>query len=279
MLEGRVLARCPSCRNTFSTDHPGRQNCPVCGKPLVVPDLRTGEAGGPNETTGPDVSGRPAASGTPWERRSELGLVKAWASTVGQALFEPSRLFSAVRMERTGAHVGFALVTASAFWIVNQLIGRAAVSPERLRRMLGSAQLPPGVDVESVVRLFYPPTGWFLVRIVAAPVLVLAALYLNALVTHGIALLLRQAKRGFDATLAACAYAFAPMVLFAIPACGGLVAAVWVAVLTGIGLKELHGMGTGGAAASVLLPYAVLCCAGCGIGFVLLGAMTGAMGQ
>ena len=205
--------------------------------------------------------------------------MKAWASTVAQALFEPSRLFAAVRIERTGAHVGFALVTAGAFWIVNQLIGRAAVSPERLRRMLGTAQLPPGVDVESVVRLFYPTTGWFIIRIVAAPVLVLAALYLNALVTHGIALLLRQAKRGFDATLAACAYAFAPTVLFAIPACGGVVAAVWVAVLTGIGLKELHGMGTGGAAASVLLPYAVLCCAGCGVLFVLLGAMMRAIGQ
>ena len=279
MLEERVLARCPSCRNTFSTDQPGRQNCPVCGNPLVVPDLRTGEAGGPHEASGPDVSGRPAPSGTPWERRSEVGLVKAWASTVAQALFEPSRLFAAVRIERTGAHVGFALVTAGAFWIVNQLIGRAAVSPERLRRMLGTAQLPPGVDVESVVRLFYPTTGWFIIRIVAAPVLVLAALYLNALVTHGIALLLRQAKRGFDATLAACAYAFAPTVLFAIPACGGVVAAVWVAVLTGIGLKELHGMGTGGAAASVLLPYAVLCCAGCGVLFVLLGAMMRAIGQ
>src|SRR5256885_13474884 len=38
VLEGAVLARCPSCRNTFSTDRPGRQDCPVCGKPLVVPE-------------------------------------------------------------------------------------------------------------------------------------------------------------------------------------------------------------------------------------------------
>src|SRR4051812_19336669 len=254
MLEGRVLARCPSCRNTFSAEQPGRQNCPVCGKPLVVPDLRTGEAGGGHQAPEPDVAGRSVPAGTPWERRSELGLVKAWTNTVGQALFEPSRLFAAVRIERTASHVGFALLTASTFWILNQLIGRAAVSPERLRRMLGTAQLPPGVDLDNVVRFFYPTTGWFIFRIVAAPLFVLLALYLSALVTHAIALLLHQAKRGFPATLAACAYAFAPMVLFAIPACGGIVAAVWVAVLTGIGLKELHGMGTGGAVASVLVP-------------------------
>ena len=274
-----MLARCPSCRNTFSTEQPGRQNCPVCGKPLVVPDFRPGETGGPRAAPATDVAGNALPSGTPWERRSELGLVKAWGSTVAQALFEPSRLFSAVRVENTGAHVGFALLTASAFSILNQLIGRVAVSPDRLRRMLGATQLPPGIDVESVVRLVYPTTGGFLVRIVAAPLLVVAALYLNALVTHGIALLLQKSRRGFDATLAACAYAFAPMVLFAIPACGGIVAVVWVAVLTGIGLKHLHGMGTGSAVASVLVPYVVLCCAGCGVMFVVFGAMMRAMSQ
>jgi hypothetical protein len=107
--------------------------------------------------------------------------------------------------------------------------------------------------------------------------LVLAALYLNALVTHGIALLLRQSKRGFPATLAASAYSFAPFVLVAIPACGSTIAVVWVAVLTGIGLKQLHGMGTGGATASVLLPYLVLCCATCGLGVMLAGTMMRAL--
>jgi hypothetical protein len=251
----------------------------VCGKPLVVPDPRPGEAAGSYQAPGADVAGRPSPPGTPWERRSELGLPRAWASTVTQALFEPSRLFAAVRIERTSAHVGFALLTATTFWIVNQLIGRVAVSPAQIRRMLGATQLPPGVDADSIVRLFYPTTRGFIIRIVLAPLLVLAALYLNALMTHAIALLLRQSKRGFPATLAACAYAFAPMVLFAIPACGGIIAAVWVAVLTGIGLKELHGMSAGGAAASVLVPYLVLCCGGCGLGFVLLGAMMRAMAQ
>src|SRR2546430_1981724 len=175
MLEERVLARCPSCRNTFSTDRSGRQDCPVCGKPLVVPDPRPGEAAGPYQAPGPDVGGHPAPTGTPWERRSELGLLQAWGSTAAQAL------------------------------------------------------------------------------------------------------LFRQSKRGFPATLAACAYSFAPVVLFAIPACGSTIGLVWVAVLTGIGLKDLHGMSAGGAAASVLLPYLVLCCATCGLGVLLAGTMMRAL--
>jgi hypothetical protein len=249
----------------------------VCGKPLIVPEPSPAAAADPYQAPGPDVVGRPSAAGTPWERRSELGLLKAWGSTVAQALFEPSRLFAAVRIDRSAAQVGFALLTGGAFGIVNQLIGRVAVSPARIRRMLAATQLPPGLDAETIVRLFYPTTPWLIARLLAIPLLVLAALYLNALVTHGIALLLRQSKRGFSATLAACAYSFAPLVLVAIPACGSTIAVVWVAVLTGIGLKELHGMGAGGAAASVLLPYVVLCCASCGLGVVLAGTMMRAL--
>jgi Yip1 domain len=205
--------------------------------------------------------------------------VKAWGSTVAQALFEPSRLLRTVRIENGAAHVWFALLTGSTFGIFNELIGRVAVSPSRVRGMLGAGQLPPGLDVDRLVAFLYPTTPWFIVRILATPLFVLATLYVSASITHGFALLFRQSKRGFAATLAASAYGFAPAVLFAIPACGGAIAAVWIAVLTGIGLKELHGMRPGGAAASVLLPYVVLCCAGCGIGIVVIGAMMRTMAQ
>jgi hypothetical protein len=279
MLEGRVLARCPSCRNTFSTDLPGRQNCPVCGKPLVVPDPRPGGAAGPQNAPATDVAGHPSPAGTPWERRSELGLPTAWARTVGQALFEPSRLFAAVRIERTAAHVGFAVLTGTVFSICNQLLARALYSPARMRRMLATAAMPPGFDVETVIRFVHPRPAIFVALLVATPLVMLAGFYLNALVTHGFGLLIGQAKRGFGATLAACAYAYAPLVLLPVPACGSAIAIVWLAVLTGIGLKHLHEMGTTGAAASVLVPYLVLCCASCGLGLVLFGAMMRTMAQ
>src|SRR5205823_8208736 len=72
VLEGAVLARCPSCRNTFSTDRPGRQDCPVCRKPLVVPEASAASATAGNGDAAPEPAG------TPWERRAELGFFTAW---------------------------------------------------------------------------------------------------------------------------------------------------------------------------------------------------------
>jgi len=88
-------------------------------------------------------------------------------------------------------------------------------------------------------------------------------------VTHGVAAVLGQAKRGFAATFAACAYGCAPLALLAVPACGSIVGVLWLVVLTAIGMKITHRISAGAAAASVLAPYLVLCC---GL-FVLFGAM------
>jgi hypothetical protein len=255
-----VLVRCPNCRSTFPAERTGAQDCPICGKPLVVPEVAQAA---PGEQEAP--------RGTPWERRDELGVWVGWSRTLTQALFEPSRLFASARLDRGGAQVGFAVLTGTVFWIVGQLIERAlqAATREQTRRMLEQLRSRLGLDpqawsmVESLQAKVTPAV--FFGLLVLAPVLVFVALYLNALVTHGAALLLGQAKRGFPATLAACAYAFAPLVLLALPQCGSIVALVWTAVLTGVGLKEMHGVGSGGAAATVLVPYALLCCGGCAL--------------
>src|SRR5438093_5506911 len=72
VLEGPVLVRCPSCRNTFSTEGTGLQDCPVCGKPLLVPESPVSVSTGPQSSlqAGADPS---VEQGTPWERRAELG--------------------------------------------------------------------------------------------------------------------------------------------------------------------------------------------------------------
>src|SRR5207245_8423342 len=95
VLKRRVLARCPNCRNTFSTDRSGRQDCPVCGKPLVVPEQPAGTAAPPPPTEAPPAE----AVGTPWERRRQLGFIPAWAQTVQQALFEPGRLLGSAQLD------------------------------------------------------------------------------------------------------------------------------------------------------------------------------------
>ncbi len=232
-----MLARCPSCRSTFSTERAGPQDCPACGKPLVVPDV---PGAVPPGTQSPLQAGAPPPEeqGTPWEQRAEIGAWRAWWETLVQALFEPGRLFRSARLDRGAAQTGFAVLTVSVPWFVGQMLDRFLLRPwtQRLMERLGAS-------------------GPF------AP------------------LLQKLAAAGHvAATFAACAYACAPLVLLAIPGCGFLVGAVWTAVLTGVGLKETHRIQPGGAAAAVLAPYALLCCAACAL-TMLGGVVAGAVPQ
>jgi hypothetical protein len=182
-------------------------------------------------------------------------------------LFEPSRLFASARVDRNAAQVGFAVLTASAFAIFGQILEHLLLAPqqEQIRKMLGAAgELPPALQRYLELSQSSGP-GTLLGIALFTPVVTLAFLYASAVITHGVGLVLGQSKRGFPATLAASAYGFAPFVLLALPGCGALIAVVWVAVLTGIGLKQLHGIGTGGATATVIVPYLVLCCVTCGL--------------
>jgi hypothetical protein len=254
-----MLARCPSCRNTFSTDRAGRQDCPVCGKPLVVPEQQAAGASVPPPERAPE----PEGAGTPWERRKELGFLSAWAQTVQQALFEPGRLFRSARLDRGAAQLGFAVLTGSVFWSVGQLLDRflLAAQREQIRRAVQSlgVTLPFAKHfLEAQTKLDTP--GAAVAITLFTPIACLVIVYLNAAVTHLFALLLGQAKQGFAATFAACTYACAPLVLFAVPGCGSLIGTVWLIVLTGVGMRETHRISPGGAAASVLAPYALFCC-------------------
>jgi hypothetical protein len=253
-----MLARCPSCRNTFSTERSGRQECPICGKPLVVPE----QAAAP---TTPEAA---PEEGTPWERRGQLGLWRAWTQTLNLALLEPGKLFASARLDHTSDHLSFAVLTTSVFWAIGQILERAMLGGERdqMRRLLGSLSDNPDLSaaLQKMIDRQMLVSSWPVVIGLAllTPIFSFIFLYLNAAVTHGFALLLGQSKRGFPATFAACAYACAPLVLLAVPACGSIVGVVWLVVLTGIGLKETHRISTAGAAATVATPYVALCCLG-----------------
>jgi len=269
VLEGAVLARCPSCRNTFSTDRPGRQDCPVCGKPLVVPEPPAAVP-----AAGLDAVSEPA--GTPWERRAQLGFFTAWLQTLQQAVLEPGKLFASARLDKGAAQLGFAVLNTSVFWALGQILERPLLigQREQLRQLLEGMSDNP--DVGPVVRrileaqLQASSQSWVVALTLLTPVFTFVLLYVNAAVTHGIALLLGQAKRGFPATFAACAYACAPLVLLAVPACGSIVGLIWLVALTAVGMKVTHRISAAGAAASVLVPYFVLCC----LMFAALGTLT-----
>ena len=268
MLEGPVLARCPSCRNTFSTERAGHQTCPVCGKALVVPEPAPAPPGAPQASL-------PEGHGTPWERRAELGFWRGWAQTVQLALLEPGKLFESVRLDKGAAQLGFAVFTISVSWALGQLLEGLLLQGqrERLRAILGTLtqnpDLAPALQRLIQAQLEASSPGWVIGLALLTPAVALVFLYLNAAVTHAVAALLGQAKRGFAATFAACAYACAPLVLLAVPACGSIAGIIWVVVLTSIGLKVTHRISTGAAAAAVLAPYFVLCC----VMFLAMGSL------
>lgn len=247
-------------------------DCPVCGKPLMVPEAplpppagrETGQPPGAAEI--PNARGD-APLGTPWERRAELGFFRGWRETVGEALLEPRRLLGEARLDRGAAQLGFAVLTASAGSAANQVLSKllfarnAADVRRALEQMTGGPRpVPP--EVQSALAWM---SGWAgtVSLILLSPLSVLLFLYASAGVTHLFALLLRQNRRGFAATFAAVSYSFAPFVLLAVPGCGGLIAIVWCVVLTGIALQRTHGISPGGAVAAALSPYLLLCCASC----------------
>jgi hypothetical protein len=228
-----------------------------------------------------------AAEGTPWERRAAVGFWTGWGQTLQQALFDPEKLFASARLDRGGAQLGFALFTTSVFWAFGQilegLLVRGPLGATLLQRLLPATARNPNVApmVQKMLALQERVAGPGMVIAFAAatPVAAFVLLYLNAAVTHAVAALLRQARRGFAATFAACAYGCAPLVLLAIPECGSIVGVIWLVVLTGIGMKVTHGISAGGAAATVLVPYFVLCCTTFAAMASLLVALHGLMGS
>jgi len=275
-----VLVRCPSCRNTFATGRTGVQDCPLCGKPLAVPEPASVVS--PTGTATSEASAVPfdTRTGTPWERRQETGAWRAWRDTLVESLFEPAKLFGAARTDRGWAQAGFAVATISTFSIVGQMLNRFLLGPWRQRAMesLRAQRLVSPI----VEKLFAAGTGHSgrvaIAVVLLTPPIVFVFLYVNAAVTHACATLLGQNKRGFSATFAACAYGCAPLVLLAIPGCGESIAIVWAAILTGIGLKHMHGIGSGGATATVLAPYLLMCCGVCALAG-LFAAERGGLGQ
>ena len=284
-----MLARCPSCRNTFTAERPGRQDCPACGKPLVVPEAPRPAPAAAAEATGqpqqlalpPEEQAPVPPAGTPWERRDELGLWTAWMQTMQAALFEPQKLFAAARLDQNRAQLGFAVATSSVFWMVSQVLDRLlfGAQRERVAGMIHQLHLPPGFE-RALQGSNANSVGATVVHALLAPLIMLVFLYASAGVTHLFALLFGQNRRGFPATFAAVAYGFAPFALLAVPGCGALIALVWCAVLTGIGMKQLHGITPMGAVATALTPYLLLCCAACAAGLLVgMAAVLGMHGQ
>jgi hypothetical protein len=220
----------------------------------------------------------PPEEPAPFARRVELGRFSAFAQTWKLASLEPQRFFRSVRVDRPWSAVLFGVVAVTVSqWFdaaYNYLIGASMLGViEQLMQSAPSASFDPGW----IRIMFGVPV--LLGRVLAAPVVAFAGLYLTAALFHLILLVFRGAGRGFDATLTAVGYASGVLLLGAVPMCGGLVASIWFLVLAIIGLAEVQRCGPGKAAAAVFLPGLLFCLCCCGGLLTFLGTLRGIISQ
>lgn len=219
----------------------------------------------------PPSEGGPAPSGTPWERREQIGFLTAFVETTQQVLTGPEVFFRS--MPVTGGitapllygvligYVGlvawtlYSLVFELTFGGLGGLVGRAGPF-ERIAPLLeGGANLA--------------------VNLVLGPVIIALGLFIWSGILHLMLLILGGARRDFEATFRVVSYSQVASILQILPVCGLLAAVVYSIVLEVIGLAHAQGITKGKAAAAVLLPILLVCCC-CGLLFaVAMGGLAG----
>lgn len=101
--------------------------------------------------------------------------------------------------------------------------------------------------------------GGLVGAVIITPILTPVGLFIGAGISHlFVMLFVRPANSGFWATFRVVSYASATSLISWIPIIGGLVAAVWLIVLSIFGIREMHSTTTGRAALVVLVPVAIV---------------------
>lgn len=169
----------------------------------------------------------------PWEKRSELGFVKAFFQTARAILLSPKMTFS--RLETTGGLVSPLLYyvmlastvfTATLFLLLPALLKNPSALAPQLATLSQKAIL-----------------AGFAGLIVVGPLLFIVGIFLSSFITHMSLKILGAAKKPFRATFRVICYSFGSTALFQlIPFFGGILGALWGLTLYFIGLKEVYSL-------------------------------------
>ncbi|MDZ7372624.1 MAG: YIP1 family protein [candidate division KSB1 bacterium] len=226
-----MTVRCPQC-GEFGEAGTG---CPSCGTPLSDPDEPAGSLGN-------------SGIGNPWDRREEIGALRAYGQTLRSILLSPKLFFAALEGSRTlwGPFL-FGFATSLVGSLFN--LGWQVVFFQR-NWLLQTLFSESGVSMETAVP----------VLVLMLPFLVAAQLFVLAAILHLMVAILARGGRGFGATFEVVCYSTAPDVLLILPYCGGIVAMLWALWVAIVGLREVHRISGASAALAVLLP--LLFCAG-----------------
>jgi hypothetical protein len=262
------MAQCPNCGALAVSSE--ERFCHNCGAELPAEPSSPPPLPPPPPPSVPPRGPAPR-SGTPWDRRAELGFVPAIFDTIKGVLGSPTEFFRAMPREggiggplAYGMIVGYAglLVTAIYQALMNALIGSAFT----------------GLDKGPAARLapFLEGGVGLVTQVVFGPIGILIGIFLFAAIYHLVLLMLGEAREGFEATFRVVCYGESAAVLQIVPFCGGLLMLVAWVVVGIIGLSETHGVSRGTAAVAVLAPV-VLCCCCCAAGLMLVAGGIGGL--
>jgi len=200
----------------------------------------------------------------PWERRKELGFIRAFWETT-KLLYRAPTAFFRTPLTESGAMgpISYGLVAytlGQLVWNFVMLIGLAmtsgvtgiALDEGQLGGMMAGYFI-------CVLAIVIPVT------LTQAPIQGLIALLGGGGLSHLTLRMMKSANTPFEGTLRAVSYANGPYLLYAVPCVGPFIGWGFMIVLEVIALKEAHRIGTDRAAVAVL-----------GYRFLLLGLLVGA---
>jgi hypothetical protein len=191
--------------------------------------------------------------GPAWERRKELGLVKALTQSWKEVLFSPNVSFA--RMKTSGGYAApflfnLTMVVIYAFFTtIYQLLISTVLAAA------GSAQNGSSNSMSNL-GVALPPLLNVGVMVVLIPLLV-GFTFVNAGITHLCLALFKGTSKSYEATYRVLCYSYSTWIFALVPCAGGIVASVWSVVSTIIGLSKVHRTEGWRAAVAVLLPVFV----------------------
>lgn len=248
--------KCPHCGHMF-VPLEGQKFCSQCGG-----ELRKGAEVAPSEEVPSDrqadaaywvPTSKETGAYCPWEDLDHLGFFQGLVLTVQQSLFSPSAFFS--RLPPRGGLLNpllYALIMETVGTMGGYLTGITVENP-----LLPQAKLSTGLMIAVGILI---------------PIGVVLSLFLWSVLLHVSLLLASGAKEDFEATFRVISYTSAADLFNIIPIIGSFVAICWKLYLLLIGVREIHRIGTGRAAAAIALPL-LLCC-----GIIAAGSAIALMG-
>ena len=226
--ESDLSVRCPLCAQDISlrpSDAGMTLSCPHCGALLQVE-----RNGAPHALRLRPARTGPETQPTPWEHRVDSGVLKAIWRTFKSVAFRPGAFYR--HMSTYGAAgTSFAIWTNLIAATVSWTVGFVA----SLVLARGANPTPP-IGPGFFSAMFCGLLGVFIV----IPVITVVGLLLHAAISHLILRVTGNARSAFAATCDVVGYSTAVNLFTPIPHVGHSLAQIWSAVLTAVGLREVH---------------------------------------